>query len=231
MKIIIAMLFTIGSIQLATAQNEHLIKKQKRNEIGLTAEINAFSNINNSTAFQAIQYKHWQNEHFGMRFLLGKRDYYSDVSFSTSYRIDGDTLTKTNYATDATIAIAGVGFEAQRQFYKKVYLFATVETKFGFGEGYIDSFPTRTVYNDTFPWGRTVTTKFSYSAATYNIFYASVTPTFGAKLQFNHICFGTEMSLYLLSYTSMKNQSRPYESMLEFDISTINPRFFVHYRF
>ena len=123
MKHSILLLMIISAITSIAQVVETPVQKTRANEIGLTAEVDAFSSINNSTAFQAIQYKHWQNEHFGMRFLLGKRDYYSDVNFNTSYRIDGDTLTKTNYATDATIAFAGVGIEAQRQFYKKVYNF------------------------------------------------------------------------------------------------------------
>ena len=138
MKNLIASL-TLASIScFATAQEiqspERHTQKIRKHEIGLTTETDVFSNDLNSTTFQALQFKKWKNEHYGARFLLGHSQLQSDVNHPVTYTTQNDTITKRIPLTNARLGIVGVGLEAQRQFYKRIYMFAAVEGRFGFGK-------------------------------------------------------------------------------------------------
>lgn len=239
MKRIIACLMLIGTSYCTMAQDGELLPITeskptfKKNEIGLTAELDVFRSPNSSTAFQAIQYKHWKNEHFGARFLLGRRDYYDNASWRASYQVSNDTIISRTPITNGGVGIAGIGLEAQRQFYKRVYLFAAVEAKFGYGKATIDTIVERSIENNTnrylSPPPPTATP--GRPANNTDVYYASLVPTFGAKFQFNRISFGSEMALNLLNYSYVNNKVTPGVGTLDFDLGRLNPRFFIQYRF
>ncbi|MCB0698677.1 MAG: hypothetical protein H6551_00965 [Chitinophagales bacterium] len=242
MKTIPTILALCATCYCATAQDiQASIKEQvdkpekiRRNELGLTAEMDVFSGWNTTTAFQAIQYKRWKNEHFGARFLLGRKDYYSNNDFAASYQINGDTVVTLKPVTSGSVAIIGAGLEGQRQFYKRVHLFAAVEVKCGYGRGSIDTFTERALQSDPDkilpppPHAPIVTGK---SPASTDIYHISLVPTFGGKIQFKRICFGSEMALNFLNYTNIRHPNKHAIGHLDFDLGTINPRVFVHYRF
>lgn len=205
--------------------------KARKNEIGVTAELDAFNSGLNSTTFQALQFKRWKNEHFGARFLIGRGDFQSTYDFPPYYQVKNDTVYKKTPITFTSMGIAGVGLEAQRQFYKRVYLFAAVEAKFSFGSGRVDTITERSVESPQHPMQHPIPSVPAASPISAQMFYAGLTPTFGAKFQFSRFTFGSEMAWNLLNYTSTTYGVLPTRSMVDLDMSRLSPRFFVHYRF
>lgn len=218
-------------ISLTTQAQETDLKaepdlKQRKNEIGFTTQTDMFSTMYNSNSLHAIQYKRWKNQHFGARFLLGYGDYQTDEHFRPIYTRDNDTIIRSLPVTYSTLGFAGVGLEAQRQFYKRVILFAAVEARFGFGSGSVD---TATEYSHD-NYSKYVREPYA-STTTADIFTAYLTPTIGGKIEFKRINFGTELALNLMQYTSATYTNMPTTSTFIVDLTKLNPRFFVHYRF
>lgn len=203
----------------------------RKNEIGVTAELDAFNSTLNSTTFQALQFKHWKNEHYGARFLVGRGDFQSTYDFPQYYQVSNDTVYKKTPLTNGNMGIVGVGLEAQRQFYEKVYLFAAIEGKFGFGSGRVDTLTERSVESPQHPLQHPVGPIPAASPVSVSMFYAGLTPTFGAKFQFRHITFGSEMAWNLLNYTNITYGNQSPRSLMDLDMSRLSPRFFVNYRF
>lgn len=202
------------------------VKKARVNEIGFTTQTDMFSSLYNSNSLHAIQYKRWKNSHFGTRFLLGYGDYQTDEHFRPTYRTDNDTIIRSLPITYNTLGFAGVGVEAQRQFYKRVSLFAAIEARFGFGSGSVDTAIEYSHEN----YSKYRTNVYS-SALKTDIFAAYLTPSIGGKIEFNRINFGTELVLNLLQYTNVSYTALPTTSSFHVDVTQLYPRFFVHYRF
>lgn len=233
MKILIASICMIITCSTTRAQQELTtleIKKSRKNEIGLTTELDVFSKGYSSTSFRALQYKRWKNDCFGARFLVGISDYYSDANSMQSFSVRNDTITKLSTVANGSLGFVGLGLEAQRRFYKRVYLFAAVEVKLGVGRASIDTVVETTydnmpVYNATVPYVQSI------SPNSASVFQASVSPTFGGKIQFKRICFGSEMSLNIFNYSNINYADNTSVGTTSLELGQINPRFFVHFRF
>lgn len=227
----------ISSISIsASAQDiqsqltENKAPKVKKYELGVTTEMNVFGD--NNASFQALQFKKWKNEHYGARLLLGYGNFQSNNDFPIYYTEFNDTITKSAPYRTSQIGFAGLGLEAQRQFYKRVYLFAAVEAKFGYGTTMLDTLVERVQSNaNTRPWENNPgSPQIRTGTGVSKMFYVGVTPTFGAKFQFSHITFGSEMAWNVFNYTSYEHPAG-HSNTTDFDMSKISPRFFVHYRF
>lgn len=234
MKNLIAAMIIIGMSTYATAQDieapENSTPKIKKHEIGFTSEIIDFGGSINNSTLQALQFKKWKNEHYGARFLIGRATFQSDRNFPTTYITNNDTITKNMPLTFAQMGFVGVGLEAQRQFYKRIYLFAAVEGRFGFGKASVDTIQERVTTSGRYVELDPATRQPFPNRPTLDAFQAALTPTFGAKFQFSRVTFGSEMAWNIFNYTQVGNPGSTLSSF-DLDMSRMGARFFVHYRF
>lgn len=233
MKNIIALSLMLASMT-ASAQEQSISEspKQRKNEIGLTMQTDAFSYAYNNTSLQALQFKRWKNEHFGARFLVGHASYYTNQDFAPTYQVNNDTIIRKQPITNGNMGFVGFGLEAQRQFYKRVILFAAIEAQVGYGNARVDTAVEYSTKDIQFrPFTNEPGTMPARPDATTQLFYVGITPTIGAKIEFNRINFGTEFALNLARITNRSYPGLPSINTIDIDLGNINPRFFVHYRF
>lgn len=231
-KILIALLLTGNYV--ATAQEaEQLATKPlyvRKNELGLMGESHFNQNVNaGDISFCGIQYKHWVKPNMGYRLILAYGEFFENY-YPTIQGKFGDTVIETSRQTTIPNVIAGLGVEMQRKFYKRVYLFAAVEARAGYGTGKYSYVTSERIENNQFnQYASTTFTPDAYA----RMFTVNVAPSIGAKIQFRSICFGTELSAIQLGYKNIYySQNFPsYMSTSGFDAGMFRQRFFLHYRF
>lgn len=207
-----------------------------KHELGVFGQTNPYGNGNEDMNFAGLQYKTWANEHLGLRFLAA----YSDYNFKSSKFYQGassDTSVSKWAQTHISLGVIGGGIEAQRRFFKRVYLFAAIEMRVGYGNGTIDT-SIEKAYTYTTPStpqmpSATYSAVYGYGAGrgNANMFYLGVSPSIGAKLQFNRLCIGLEMQAAQLSVKSIKYDNAPSYGVTDFELGNISHRFFINFRF
>lgn len=208
----------------------------RKHELGVFGQTNPYSNGNDYMNFAGLQYKTWANEHLGLRFIAA----YSDYNYKSSKFYQGtssDTSVSKWADTHISLGVIGGGIEAQRRFFKRVYLFAAVEMRVGYGNGTIDT-SVEKAYTYTTPStpqmpSATYSAVYGYGAGrgNANMFYLGVSPSIGAKLQFSRLCMGIEMQAAELSIKSIKYDNAPSYGVTDFQLGNISHRFFVNFRF
>jgi hypothetical protein len=177
-----------------------------------------------SLGMVGLQYKHWHNERVGFR-IIGAYGNYHAMGPDRIYT-SGDTVVTRRQHINVNLPIVGFGVEAQRHFYKRIYLFAALELKGGYGSGTADSSLTASVgYNNPpYQYGR-------YSdARDVNLTMVSFTASIGAKVQFNRINVGAEILPLRMQYTNMSGDVQN-GGLLDFGMWGMSNRLFLSYRF
>lgn len=212
------------------AQETISIKKPfypRKNEIGLMFETNLTSSENLDLV--GVQYKHWKNEHFGYRIIAAQRTYESTTR-DQYVSIQHDTVFRLGNSNNIKMAFIGAGIEAQRHFFKSVYLFAAVEIRGGYGSGNYNT--TLTVEKQN---GEYIETANSIKSNGVKMFAIEAVPSVGAKLQYKKLCFGTEAFFVHASYSKITYPiTAPVissGSLLDFSAGELAQRFFINYRF
>jgi hypothetical protein len=210
-------------IKTATTKSKNL-----NNEIGLftVSPIASMYNDNNSnTGLSGLQYTRWINRNKGYKIFAAYGNYNS--VHATDGFVVADTAIIRKTATNANLAVIGGALQAQRHFFKKVYLSAAVEIKAGYGAGYTDTTITKYYhYKDL----NVIEATGSRGTGALHTFYAGLSPCIGAKLQFKRLSVGLDMLLELLSYTSTQYPTTT-GNILDLDLNKINSRIFINYRF
>jgi hypothetical protein len=198
------------------------------NEIGLftVSPIGSQYNENfNNTGLSGIQYNHWVNERKGFKVFAAYGNYRS--SNATEGYVAGDTAILKKDAAHADLAVIGGALQAQRHFFRKVYLSAAVEIKAGYGSGFTDTTFTKYYhYKDL----NIVEASGMRGTGKLNTFYAALTPSIGGRIQFKRIAIGLDMMLELVNYTAMTYNNSS-NNMLDLDLDKTSARLFVNYRF
>lgn len=233
---------TMGAIaqENATIDILPVAKKVHKNEIGLLGET-PFGNSASgnylyagSGSYQgrvAIQYKRWVKENMGYRASLGYADY-SGSSGRNYIGKKGDTTFQSFYRNRVPVVFGSIGVEMQRQFYKRVYLYAAVDLQVGYGNGTNESVRTTEVLNNNNLYDHRYYNETITSTASATVFNAGVVPFVGAKFNFSRISFGTELSGIRMEYNSVTSALQPMPGGVgEFSLGDFRQRFFVNYRF
>lgn len=225
---LIALAVLIGSSAFAQDSDNAdilLLKKYPKNEIGLVSETN-FGNEEYGGPGM-VQYKRWVRENMAYRINAGVGTYHNS-SRDGYFGIIGDTILEKHTSERATMAFAGAGVEMHRHFYKRIYLYAAVDLLAGYGSGKTEDYIVgRVVVNGQ---DHTVSTLMP-RIGNISVFYLNAAPFIGAKVVFNRITFGTEMSAINLSYTSKAASSGYRSSIGEMNMGYLRQRFFINYRF
>lgn len=197
----------------------------KKNEIGLFSEINFSGNYSDGMA--GILYKRWAKPNKGFRLAAGVGNY-SYLQGRESTQI-GDTLILTSRSYIVPMTYVSVGAEMQRTFYKKVVLYAVLDLRGGWGNGYIDSFVDKSLsVQDTSFTG----ISYYYSRTPgYTRTTIGLLPYIGAKLQFRRFVIGTELRAAEIGYQRQNTPKYGSYGVLNVDLGNFSQRFYVTYRF
>ncbi len=231
-KLILALL--IAGNYAATAQEaEQVVTKPlyvRKNELGLMAETHFNNNLNNrDMSFGGLQYKRWVKPHMGYRLMMAYGEFFENNNRIVQGKL-GDTVFERSTVTRIPNIIVGLGVEMQRKFYKRVYLFAAVEARASYGKGeYYYELSERV---ETAQYSQYTSTTVG-TGLDASMFTLNVAPSIGAKIQFRHLCFGTELSAIQMGYKRVRYEMMypQYMSVGGFDAGTFRQRFFLHYRF
>lgn len=201
--------------------------KQRKNEIGILIEAPTHTLYGGASGFQ---YKHWIKPNFGYHLsaTTGAYNYNSDAQFVDK---SGDTVRYNQTNTFVPLGYIGWGVQIQRQFFGKIYLYAALESRIGYGKGRIDEFSITevTVVQDSFRSfnGSTV----PLSSENISILTVDFAPFIGARLPFKRFCLGAEITA-IRSGTAHYNYAsyRDYSIAIA-EFNDLRQRLYLSYRF
>ncbi len=223
-----AVIIAVLSLSLFAQAQQNLpaVKDKKvpgNNELGVFTDFNIGS-ASQSINMLGVQYKHWKNNIMAYRISLGSGKYYDQGTelFLPSGNLDTVYSRRVNY--ELPMAFLAIGAEVQKAFYRKLFFYGALELKGGYGRGRYDSvYLKRSVYNN----GGYVDA--SNRSTTGSAYYAALSPAFGLKLNFRRLVIGTEFTS-LMQFVS-KEAYRGRDGNFSFDLSSLNQRIFINYRF
>ncbi len=222
---LIAIILLTGSSSFAQDNTDILLlKKYPKNETGLVSETN-FGNEEYGGPGM-IQYKRWVRENMAYRANAGVGTYHNFI-LDGYFGIIGDTILEKQTREQVTMAFAGAGLEMQRHFYKRVYLYAAVDLLAGYGQGKTEDYIVRKVEVNGQDHRESSPTP---GRGNISLFHMNLAPFVGAKIVFNRISFGTEISAINMSYTH-KSDNFGRSSVVDMNMGYLRQRFFINYRF
>lgn len=229
MKNILLVIALLSQTTLLQAQDAVVKKpaRERKNEIGIFSHMNSSSpGTYGNMDIQGVQYKRWKNETIGFRVIAGYGSYYNH-SEPFNVKTLSDTVVEKNTQTNIGLGTIGFGVEAQRKFFKRVYLYAAMELRGGYGTG----------TNDTVTVKRLVNPNNYYSFASNGgrtdatMFDINLSPSIGAKLNFNRLSFGVEVYGVNMGYRTIRYGNGPSYSTGDFDMGNISQRMFINFKF
>ncbi len=146
-----------------------------------------------------------------------------------------DTAIRKTPKTKIDMVMIGGGLEVQRQFYRKLYFFAGVELRAGYGSGTVDTTITKEYYvplvNPYTGMAVAAIADASYgkTGTDATLFYLGITPYFGLKLEFKRFILGTDFKNYV-AFTALHDRTGA-TGNVDFSSSNISQSFFVQYKF
>lgn len=207
----------------------------KKHSIGLYTEGNAaMGNNNPSIGSWGVYYTFPRKKNSNYTVSLDYSNYV-DNSAPVLHKIVNDTTIRRGMRTSIPLVTAGFGVETQRHFYRKVYLFAGLELRAGYGSGSLDTVygreynvlqtnPGTGVVSHMVGWDQTVSL-----GADASMIYADLKPYIGARLQFKKMTIGLQfMNGFRYEQVSAGNYSY---GTLSWDISSLSQRLTVAYKF
>ena len=226
---LIVLLLCAGNV--AMAQRE---LKIHNNEIGVMADV-TIGDADVHSNLTGLQFRHfksdiYRNNMFGYRVSAGVgnvRHYNNSELYYLSS--SPDTLRKIDKERWQKFCFVGLGVDAQRRFYKSVWLYAAVNVTIGYGNCGMDSIDERYTANNVigFPVSPTTTT-----IDLGNAFWIGIAPILGAKLEIGkRIWAGTEFATLLTIDNTPANANSGRTTTADFYLGRFNERFYVSFRF
>lgn len=234
--LIIASVLTTLSATAQDTEREQVTPKRVpgKNEIGFFTEIFNTNNWYNSnySATAGLQYKRWAKPNIAYR-IMGSLGHYSQQSAAYFKEKRNDTVFQTQNYANIPMYFAGGGVEVQRQFYKKVTLYAAIELKAGYGAGTSEEVEIQEVQQASYPYGSPIYHHQSNTLRTNDVsaFVMDVTPFIGAKLNFKRLSLGTEISVIKAGFEHVNYDNMPNYGTGNFDAGNFRQRLYLNYRF
>lgn len=238
LSVIIAIVFASCAYAQDTERETPAPKRVPgKNEIGLFAEIISGNSFGNATynSYLGLQYKRWAKPDIAYRVMgaLG------DFNYNTVPQViakNGDTVISTQIYSNVPMYFVGGGVEVQRQFYKKVVLYAAIELRGGYGKAQYEKMEITEVNKDipqTLQYTNNYRAMRPIASGGVSTFALDVTPFIGAKINFKRISLGTEATivqagLYTIKYATIPNYSY---GNSEFSLGNFRQRVYVNFRF
>lgn len=227
-------LFAIAIICSSFVKTNAQSTQKKVNEIGLFGEQKYYNSMNNAGKF-GIFYRREIKENKFRRFQLFYTNFYSNIYSYKPYSIiqKNDTIiSKRNFKNMKGFGI-GYGIEKQRNFYKKVFLYAALDARFTYRKfdyfNYIDTSVLSTSQYTLMEHLNSTTTKIPNF--TGNSFSVSILPTIGAKIDIkNRIVVGAEMMMTTSIGFQTQKENTTY-TIFDFDMDLFTQKFYINYKF
>lgn len=228
-NIIFAIAIICSSFVNANAQSY----QNKKNEIGLFGEQKFSNSMNNAGKF-GIFYRRENKENKFRRFQLFHTSLNS-FSMNNPYSViqHNDTIVSKYFVNNMSGFGLGYGIEKQRNFYKKVFLYAALDVRFTYKQhkfyNHVDTTVMSNVqYSSMVHFNSTSTRIPNYNAKGY---YISVLPTIGAKIDIrNRIVVGTEMMMTTnVGFYSQKTTTN--YTIFDLDMDLFTQKFYINYKF
>lgn len=206
---------------------------EKRNEMGIFGQA-SFGNLNNQgQVLNGIQYKHWIKPNIGIRIMGGFSPYSYNRRPIVLERMGNDTVKVSNYYHEANTVFVGLGIEAQRHFYRRVFLYASLDIIGGYGTGHAQ---TNTSLNSIYNPNQTFISNNlpDYLQGKYSRSYVKLLPNIGGKIVFKRFDFGLDMSAIDINWTYEDSELIPAPPYSRLDITVLSYtsfRLFFNYRF
>jgi hypothetical protein len=199
-----------------------------KNEIGLMADLNMGSE-NNNLNMVGLQYIRWKNPHFAGRFSISIAGYSITQSetFLPSYYTDSIFSKQANYTL--SMVHFSAGFQVQRHFYRKVYLYAGGDLSLGLGTGYYDtSFIRRGITSNG---GVYEQVNYGNTTKRSGDLYVGVSPFLGVKINLKRWVIGTELSNAIHGVSRSNGVGNGKSFSMDFAAANFNQRLYINYRF
>lgn len=233
-KLALIFLLGIGSQQLY-AQSEPETEpveqtkpvKERKNEIGLFGQTS--NGFDNDLTMAGVQYKKWVRPNMAIRALIAHGAHHSYDHSPGLINIIGDTVLTKNLNSRVNMVFIGGGVEAQRHFYKKIYLFAGLELRAGYGSGYMDTLYSKQYKEQGSSRYTTSVDGIRSSTPNINMTYVGFSPSIGAKFQWSRITLGAEIFPGEMAFNS-RNVSGTTTSLMDLN-TDLRQRVFLHFRF
>ena len=222
-KITLPILLFLSAFSLAAQEQNVPLLKPMNKELGLFGQTEGAGN-NHYMNMVGFQYKHWRNEHLGLR-LIGAFAQYNSNGSELQY-ITGDTSFSRQEQIHVNMPVVGVGVEAQRHFYRRIYLFAALELKGGYGNGNADTIfskATGLVQPGAQPFERIG----HYDASLLHI---GMSASIGARAQFKRLGLGLELLPIQASYNRTSGNGR-HNGITDLNFGSFSQRISLNYRF
>ncbi|RYE24729.1 MAG: hypothetical protein EOP51_06445 [Sphingobacteriales bacterium] len=227
--ILLALAITLSYPTIARVPVESYDPKIKANEIGLTVSAQSLNNdFDYKTA--SVIYKHWMNEHIGWRAMAGY-GYYNGANTLVASRYTADTLYRLTASNRTGMPLIGLGLEAERHFYKRVFMYAAIDMQAGYGTGSVDSSISKE-YVGADKRSHSNGIDNAIKNKNYSLLFIGLAPTVGAKVHYHKISVGAEISPIKFTCRAETRRDIP-TSVLNFDLSwgDLFQRFYFSYRF
>lgn len=190
----------------------------------------SFGDANSNESGVGLQYKRWVKPFMAIRTNVTYNKWQTAPSSHPTH-IAGNVLYEGSEQSNINMFNLGVGAEVQTRFYKRVYLYAAVDIRAGYGSGTYQYFEQATQYlpDNT----KLISNPKLVSESGITKWSISSIPFVGVKMLFKRIEFGTELSAI---YTGVEHTSptalRPYKiTNVEAYIGQLLQRVYIHYRF
>lgn len=228
MKTLFVCISLLCSSTMLFAQQNLISLTERKNEIGLAAR-NTFQSGTHYAGLE-LTGKRWKSKWQAFRFSLGFNQE-TTKSPGSAFFIKNDSIFEHRYQTTKEYGFLGLGFEAERQFIGKLYLYGAIDTRFMLGKGHIDAF---TVVHPN-PGAEYVPVENNNNFIRgMRLFKWDLLPSIGAKIKLNRICFGLEACTHVLSYEHQRatTSNLTNSSLFDFDLlGNFSNRIVVTYRF
>jgi hypothetical protein len=190
-------------------------------ELGIFGQADGLSD-DKSLGMLGLHYQRWHNEHLSFRVMAAYGNYYS-LGPELHY-VSGDTGITKRQHYNVSLPIAGFGLQAQRHFYKNIYLFATAELSGGYGSGIADTSVSWSI-------GQGATTQHigqNEGRQNASLLYGALTAAIGAKVQWSRFSVGLEVSPIHATYTQLNDGRNT--SNADFTLGSFSHRLYIHWR-
>jgi hypothetical protein len=227
-NILFALLCACTIPAIAQEENDELttpqpLPKVRTRELGIMTQM-AGSEIDMNMI--GVQFKTYKNERKAFRFMAAYGNYHS---FNNNViAVGSDSVTEVHSLTKVDLPIIGVGVEMQRHFWRKVYLFAGVELRGGYGKGSLDTMISSRPRSVQGPGNISGS---PFIPQDVSLTYIAASPSIGAKIVGKRIGVGVELMPVNLSFRNVSYEKGPSSDNIDFNAAIFQQRLFVYYRF
>ncbi len=229
-SIALLLLFTASGLRA-----QSVTPKNFNNDVSLFADMQLFSDVVNANA-QGIHFRYQHSPMIAWRLSGGHFTYEEQGGTTILAPFSKDSVGTRRQIRNMEGAFLGGGVEAQRQFFRKVYLYAGAEVHIGYGVASVDTaFSYKYFGPSPFPPDTAqylTTSSFGRAAKDGSGIMASATFLLGARVFVGkRFIIGTEFSNPVYYTNSKTGDESGRRSNLSLSTSQVTQRFYVSYRF